>query len=324
MKRLALLLALFTFFIPLRAHAAGDLESVKALYAAASYEEALVSLDRVDTTVDPIQVNQYRALCLLALGRARDAEAPLQQIVSANPLYVIPVNEVSPRLVELFKEVRRRLLPTAARQLYVKAKASYDSKNFSEASAQFKTLLAVLGDPDAAARGEVNDLKDLAEGFLALAGAQVSSQPPPAPTAPPTPPPAVTPAVAESGEPSSVAAAPAAATARQDAGADLRIYSSADTDVKPAIELQRTMPRWMPTTAAEQLATYRGTLRVVVNESGQVESANLLAGIYPTYNDPLLRIAKTWRYRPATRQGRPVKYALTLDIVLRPNGTMKE
>ena len=84
--------------------AAGDLDSAKALYAAASYEEALATLDQLGAA-DSIQVNQYRALCLLALGRARDAEAPLQQIVSADPLYKLPAGEVSPRLVDLFRDV---------------------------------------------------------------------------------------------------------------------------------------------------------------------------------------------------------------------------
>src|SRR5690349_23745994 len=88
------------------ARAAGDFESAKALYAAASYEEALTSLDQLEGNADPIQVNQYRALCLLALGRARDAEAPLQKIVAANPLYMLPSAEVSPRLVDLYRDVR--------------------------------------------------------------------------------------------------------------------------------------------------------------------------------------------------------------------------
>jgi TonB family protein len=308
------------------AHAAGDLDRAKALYAAASYDEALASLDEVDTTADPIQVNQYRALCLLALGRTRDAETPLQQIVTADPLYAVPASDVSPRLIDLFKNVRRRVLPGAARQLYTKAKASYDAKDFAEASSQFKTLLAVLTDPDVANR-ETSDLKDLAEGFLALASAQAAAPKPP--VAAPDPAKSAVPAGAPpiagaTGAPPPPAAASLPHEATAEPPAEARIYSSADSDVKPPIEIERIMPRWVPTTAAQQVSTFRGTLRVVVSETGQVESASLLTSIYPTFNDPLLRTAKSWRYRPATRDGVPVKYALTLEIVLRPNGATKE
>src|SRR5262245_47898268 len=115
MKRLISVVTLYVGLVAIvgawRVHAAaGDLDSAKALYAAASYEEALAALDQLGGGPDSIQVNEYRALCLLALGRARDAEAPLQQIVSADPLYKIPAAEVSPRLVDLFHDVRKRAL----------------------------------------------------------------------------------------------------------------------------------------------------------------------------------------------------------------------
>jgi tetratricopeptide (TPR) repeat protein len=281
--------------------AAGDLDSAKALYAAASYEEALATLDQIGSGADAIQVNQYRALCLLALGRARDAEAPLQQIVSADPLYKIPAADVSPRLVDLFRDVRKRTLPSTARQLYTRAKSSYDAKNMSEAAKDFKTLLAVLNEPEAADRAsELADLKSLAEGFLTLADAQLAAQKPPTPAPPPA-------AVA-----AAAAAVPAAAPPER------RIYTSEDADVKPPIELQRQMPSWTPTSATQKISTFKGALRVIVDERGMVESADMLSSVYPTYNALLMKAAKTWRYQPATRNGVPVKYALTLEIVLRP------
>jgi TonB family protein len=279
--------------------AAGDLDSAKALYAAASYEEALATLDQLGAA-DSIQVNQYRALCLLALGRARDAEAPLQQIVSTDPLYKLPAAEVSPRLVDLFRDVRKRTLPTTARQLYTRAKSNYDAKNLPEAAKDFKTLLALLNDPEAADRGnELADLKSLAEGFLTLADAQLAAPKPPAPA----PVSAVT---------AAAALAPAAAPAER------RIYTSEDSDVKPPIELQRQMPSWTPTSATQKISTFRGAVRVVIDEKGTVESADILSSVYPTYNVLLLKAAKTWRYQPAMRLGVPVKYATTIEVVLRP------
>jgi tetratricopeptide (TPR) repeat protein len=279
--------------------AAGDLDSAKALYAAASYEEALATLDQLGAA-DSIQVNQYRALCLLALGRARDAEVPLQQIVSTDPLYKLAAAEVSPRLVDLFRDVRKRALPSTARQLYTRAKSNYDAKNLPEAAKDFKTLLALLNDPEAADRGnELADLKSLAEGFLTLADAQLAAPKPPAPA----PVSAVT-----------AAAAPAPAAAP----AERRIYTSDDADVKPPIELQRQMPSWTPTSATQKISTFKGAVRVVIDEKGMVESADMLSSVYPTYNVLLLKAAKTWRYQPATRFGAAVRYATTIEVVLRP------
>ena len=105
--------ALFAAFTAGSAFAAPaeDLDSVKALYAEASYEEALAKLDTLDGEIDPVMANQYRALCLLGLGKTRDAEAPLQRIVAANPLYTITPGDVSPRLVDLFKAIRCVAVP---------------------------------------------------------------------------------------------------------------------------------------------------------------------------------------------------------------------
>jgi tetratricopeptide (TPR) repeat protein len=287
--------------------AAGDLDSAKALYAAASYEEALATLEQLGGGADSIQVNQYRALCLLALGRAHDAEAPLQQIVSADPLYKLPAAEVSPRLVDLFRDVRKRTLPSAARQLYTRAKNNYDAKNLSEAAKDFKTLMALLKEPEAAERAsELADLKSLADGFLTLAEAQLAAQKPPAPAPPP---PAVTAAPAP---------APAPESAPASVASERRIYTSEDSDVKPPIEIQRQMPSWTPSSATQKISTFKGALRIVIDEHGAVESAEMLSSVYPTYNALLLKSAKTWRYQPATRNGVPVRYATTLEIVLRP------
>ena len=69
-------------------------------------------------------------------------------IVRANPLYKLAPDDVSPRLVELFNEVRKRTLPDVARQLYADGKSSFEAKNVGEANARFKKLLAVLGETD--------------------------------------------------------------------------------------------------------------------------------------------------------------------------------
>ena len=108
--------------------AAADLTSAKSLYAAASYEEALAQLNAIRATDNLEQIEQYRALCLLALGRPSDAQKSLERIVISQPLYRMDNADVSPKLATMFQDVRRRMLPSAARELYTKGKTSFDSQ----------------------------------------------------------------------------------------------------------------------------------------------------------------------------------------------------
>ncbi len=109
--QIVLVLALVVAQAGLTGAPPSDLAAVRQLYASASYEEALSRLSGLGGTSDIQQVEQYRALCLLGLGRTAEAEQALERLVDGNPLYTIADADVSPRLVSMFHEVRRRLLP---------------------------------------------------------------------------------------------------------------------------------------------------------------------------------------------------------------------
>ncbi|HYN10943.1 MAG TPA: hypothetical protein VES67_26410 [Vicinamibacterales bacterium] len=267
------------------------LATAKALYESASYEAALELLSAVDKPDALEQTELYRALCLLALGRTGEAERSLARIVLRKPLYKLEESETPPRLVALFKDVRKRTLPAAARELYVQAKASFDDKRFDAATAELKDLLAVLADagvPD----DDVGlaDLKMLAEGFLSLSNAEpaarrVSPQPGKAPDG-------------STGAPT--------------------VYSALDVDVSPPVELERKIPAWNPPDPATRNTTFQGLLEVVIDERGTVESAVLKRPVFPFYNAPLLASTKQWRFEPAMRNGIAVKYRKEFTITLRP------
>jgi hypothetical protein len=200
----------------------------------------------------------------------------------------------------MFQDVRRRALPTAARQLYTRAKASYDSKDHAAAVGQFKDLLTLVKDPDVAAGGQsLSDLKELAEGFLALSEAAVAAAaappPAPAPLPTPTPPP-----------PTEVAKAPSAP----------RIYTAADADVVAPQPISRAMPGWKPPNVLVAQQSFRGTLEVIINEQGFVESAGMSKPSFPGYDVDLISATKAWRFRPATKAGEPVKYRLGIEVQL--------
>jgi TonB family protein len=80
------------------------------------------------------------------------------------------------------------------------------------------------------------------------------------------------------------------------------------------------MPSYSP---GPQLATrqFSGTLAVTIDEQGRVESAEVAKPTLPTYDAALLRAVRSWRYRPATKDGLPVKYRKVYQIVLSPAST---
>ncbi len=54
--------------------------------------------------------------------------------------------EYSPRVVSLFRDVRKKALPAAAQQLYALARTDYENKNYEAAATGFKQTLQVISD----------------------------------------------------------------------------------------------------------------------------------------------------------------------------------
>ena len=66
------------------------LAAARELYAAAAYEDALAVLSKLPDTGRPDEqrvIEQYRALCLLALGRTGEAEHAIEAVVLGDPSY---------------------------------------------------------------------------------------------------------------------------------------------------------------------------------------------------------------------------------------------
>src|SRR5436190_5627909 len=172
---------------PFRAAAADNtLATARDLYASAAYEDALVILNQLSEAThgpdDERAIQQYRAFCLLALGRTADAEQAIAAVVAVQPRYQPGEADVSPRVRTTFAEVRKRVLPTVIQQQYAIAKSSYDRKNYAEAAERFNYVLDVLNETDlraAAAQPPLSDLRTLATGFRDLA--VTAATPPPAP-----------------------------------------------------------------------------------------------------------------------------------------------
>lgn len=266
-----------------------DLAAARSLYASAAYEDALARLARVTGADVADQVDTYRALCLLALGRTSDAERSLEQVVLRNPRFTLDETEVSPRLVVMFHAVKARALPTAARTLYTNARTSFDLKQYDAAAAQLRELLLLIGASDASEAAGMADLKVLAEGFLTLAESMLGPNPVAADT------------------PATVVLAP-------EAGAG-PVYSIVHRDVVAPVEISRQVPNWDPPRGFPQ-GLYQGLVEVVVSEDGRVESAVVRKSVSDAYDAVLLAATATWRFQPATRNGVAVKYRKLFEVIV--------
>ena len=179
-------LALVSAAVP--AVAQDALSGAQALYASAQYQDALSTLNQLRSSgmasTDVPAIEQYRALCLLALGRAAEAEEAIAAVVAANPTYAPSLSDISPRVRSAFTDVRRRVLPNVLQQKYLESKASFDRKEYRAAGEGFAQLLTVLSDASMAEitdRPPLSDLKVLAKGFQDLSATALASAPPPAP-----------------------------------------------------------------------------------------------------------------------------------------------
>src|SRR6185436_9346758 len=195
--------ALASGFLVAASDVAGQdaLTRAKDLYASAAYDDALAVLDQLkldSSSPDVVEAGQYRAFCLLALGRNDEGRKAIAAIVEADPLFQPAETQMSPRLVTVFRDVRKELLPRIVQQSYGEAKAAFDRKELEAAAIGFDRVLLLLNDPDLPASSGSADLRMLATGFRDLSK-----------VAPPLPPPvAVAPSIPPSAKPANAAGPP--------------------------------------------------------------------------------------------------------------------
>jgi hypothetical protein len=286
------------------AAAQGSLAVARDLYTAAAYDDALAMLNGLHVSDhrsdDSRAIDQYRALCLLALGRTDEATSAIQAIVTELPSYHLTEADVSPRVRAAFRDVRRLMLPGIIQQKYADAKVAFDRKNLAAASEGFKLVLELLGDSDlgsAANQPPLSQLRPLAMGFRELtAAAAAPSVAPSLPLLParrsvPPPVPATTPS-------------PRPATPR--------IYGWEDANVVGPIVLRQTMP-----VLGDVFAQRQGTVEVIINETGLVETATMTSPVNAVYDGLVLAATRSWRYKPATVDGVTVKFRHVIQLDLK-------
>ena len=294
-RSIRLTLAL-TFLVATSAAAQDALTNARNLYESAAYEEALVAFGRLKAEAGPAtaaEIDRYRALCLMALSRASEADKVIESIVTNDPLYQPGATEASPRVRAAFNTVRQRVLPGVARQLYVEAKSLYDRKAYPEAVRALEKTVTVIDNVDTANRTDLGDLRMLASGFLDLSRA--ASAPPPAAAAERT----------TAAAPASSPVAPPSADAMLPASTNL-------------VVLRQDVPPLPFSLAAAGKQEYRGLIEVAIDEAGKVTDVRLLQSIHALYDVMLLKAAREWAYEPPRVAGKPTASRKRVEIVLRP------
>lgn len=267
------------------------LAQARELYASARYDEALAVLNGLRPDEAPVRerrsIEQYRSLCLLALGRTEEAEEAIAAVITADPMFQPTETDAAPRVRAAFSDVRLKLLPEIAAARYTDAKAVYDRKEYAEAERLFRDLLRLLDDPQMSGRRA--DMRVLVAGFLELSAAAAAPPPPAAEPKQEEPPP------------------PPAPVADPN-----RVYGSDDAGVTEPVTLTQEMPR-VPAPIMNHLRD--GILEIIIDEQGRVTYITMRVSVHAQYDSLLMSAAKDWKYEPATFAGVPVKFRKLIRIV---------
>jgi len=271
----------------------GGMPQVKALYNDAEYDSALAALHGIDAaTLSGAAATErtvYEALCLVALDRTSDAEAAVARAIQADPLFKVGA-EVSPRLRDLVAHVREKLQPELVQAHYTRAKALYEKHDFAAAIDEFGLVLKMTDPVDG--RSELPqglaDIRTLAGDFRELArnAARAATPPAPAPAAPSAPKPAAN-------------------------------HLSEPPAVVPPVAIRQDVPPF-PVNLAAALRNGAGTATVTLElriaADGHVESAKVVRGIHPVFDQELITAASKWKYQPGKIDGRPVEFTKQLVV----------
>jgi protein TonB len=274
------------------AAAQDPVQTVRDLYAAAAYEDALAAASRLQGE-RPQAVEQYRVYSLTALGRHEEAQKAMEALVRADPAYVLDPAETPPRVQEAFTKVQQRLLPVVTKDLYQEARAALDRKDRDEAIGKFEKLLKIIDGAGPSASSSLGELRVLADGFLDLSRALPTAE--------------KTAAANTDDRPAAPPAAPPAAG----------LAPPPTIETRP-VAIEQGLPSWVPTDTLSRRSSFSGAVLVRIGTDGRVESAEIERGVHPTYDAALIRAARQWRYQPATRNGLPIASELTVEVTLRP------
>ena len=274
------------------------LAKAKALYDSAAYEEALTVLASVEVP----EAQQYRALCMLALGRAQDARSAVELLVSTAPLFEPSSEDMPPRFLTLVTEAKTKLVPGIARETFNEGRDQFRSGDREQSLEKFALVLTLTETPGFNETSDAEDLRTLASGFIDLALAIAAAR---------LEPKAADSTLAESKSPELKApetlTAPTVAESAPAAGHSM--------EVSQPVAIRQTIPA-VPSGIAG-LGSPTAAVRVAIGPDGKVIAASMQQTSHPLYDRLVLQAAREWLYMPAMLNGRPVTSEKVVSIQLR-------
>jgi TonB family protein len=273
------------------------LQAARDLYASAAYEEALSELVRVKSSVTAPdaarEVDQYRAFCLVALGRTAEAEALAEAVVRTDPMMTVDRLDASPRIEAMFATVRKRVLPRVIREEYRTARSLVGQKS-PDAESRLTLVHRLLTEAEKIGAWDetLSDLRTLVDGFLELSHGAASDSP----LAP-------------------VRAGAEAADATPSPPDPQAVYRQDDAGVLPPVTVSQAAPQVPPALLYIVRSLHRsGIVEVVIDERGSVQDVAVRQSVNPAYDSLMVAAARSWKYRPATRNGVPVRFVKSVVV----------
>ena len=94
---------------------------------------------------------------------------------------------------------------------------------------------------------------------------------------------------------------------------DSTVYDADTNGVEPAVLVRPHLPSRPPSSVqSEQL----GVLELVVSHRGAVDHVRLISPDNRYQDRMIVAAAKTWRFQPATKDGRPVRWLARIHVTL--------
>jgi len=285
-RGIVLLIGVLSLAPRLAAQPSDLLADVRSLYESASYEEALTRMASLEPAGRTTMLEQYRAFCLIALGRTEEAAQVIERTVQNNPDFVPSASDASPRVRAVFENTRRKLLPAIIKSAYASAKTSFSTGDFVLATTGFTRVLNLTNSLGSDVPQELADLKLVAKEFMDLSTQRMQAH------------------TAASADP------PPAAMADRPAAAPVT--------TTPAAVVSQKLPAWTRRDGSSGgLVPLTGEVLISIDETGHVVDARITRASDPNYDRQVLDAARQWRYTPATRNGVPLPSEKVISYVLR-------
>ena len=304
-----------------------EIETIERLYAAAAYEETLSLIDQLEPVLsaDTRSIAEIRILCMLALGQSERAQIAIEKLIEQNPRYQPDPVRFSPARREQFETLRRRVLPRIIERKYAEAKTSFVAKHYGDAVREFELLLDLLNELENESR--LAEVRTLASGFLEVAKHAVGTAQAPVGTSGSA---STDERIANmerekrrdfSAPKNDESSRRLQNTASRPAG-HATIYDPSATDVVPPAALTPILP---PASVAPSGVTQKsGLFEIIVDESGRVESVSVRRSIHAEFDAGVQNESRNWRFRPAMRDGRPVKFRKLIEVYSVPLASIRQ